>query len=181
MYSVLLRGTCGKVAILPLTFCARPCYYPVIGWCAFCVLFLFKGVMRGKSIVIVVEGIILIGLCCLLSYLYPDGLIMHKTGAVADSFMSVSRVYLTCGMWGVLFLLPVCLIIPFVKRKRFIYVLEGSLIFYLYFLNALITTVVSLNVRSVFLDVLAYFLLFFIPILGLYLLIYMIVNSCGNR
>ena len=66
------------------------------------------------------------------------------------------------------------------KRKRFIYVLEGSFIFYLYFLNALIITVVSLNVRSVFLDVLAYFLLFFIPILGLYLLVYMIVNSCGN-
>lgn len=142
---------------------------------------IFEAVMCIKSIVIVVEGVILIGLYCLLSYLYPDGLIMHKTGVVADSVVGVSRLYLTCGMWGVLFLLPVCLIIPFVKRKRFIYVLEGALIFYLYFLNALIITVVSLNARSVFLDVLAYFLLFFIPILGLYLLIYMIVNSCGNR
>ena len=135
-------------------------------------------IMNLKFIVIAVELAILIGLYCFLSCLYPDGLVIHKTGSVADSFASVSRLYLTCGIWSSLFLLPACVVMPFVKRKSF---KLSLLIFWLYLFNSLVVKVFSLNMESVFLAVLASLLLFFVPILGLYLLIYAIVFCRENE
>ena len=134
-----------------------------------------------KFRVIAVELAVLTGLYCLLACLYPDGLVIHKTGSVADSFAGVPRLYLTCGMWSSLFLLPAGILLPFVKRKSFNCILLSSVIFCLYLFGTLIVEVLSLNMEGVLLAVLAYLLLFFVPILGFYLLIYVIVFCCENK
>lgn len=131
-----------------------------------------------KRAIIAVEAAALIALYFISDCLCPDKLIVHKTCSHANAFSSVSDEYLILFKYGLVFLSLICLPAPFVRRKVFCYVFLLSIIFYLYLFCAIVISILSLNCNSVFLEVAAWFSLFFAPLLGLYLLICLIAFCC---
>lgn len=103
--------------------------------------------------------------------LYPNELIIHKTGKTPDSFISVNYLFLRGVEYFFIYLLSTCISIPLIGIKNFFKILPQFLIFGLYVFTTLILGVLSLNIESIFIDALMRILLIFVPIFAIYLIL----------
>lgn len=103
--------------------------------------------------------------------LYPNELIIHKTGKTPDSFISANYLFFKGIEYLFIYLLCTCILIPIMGIKNFFKILPQFFIFGLYVFTTLILGVLSLNIESIFIDALTRILLIFVPIFAIYLIL----------
>ena len=103
--------------------------------------------------------------------LYPNELIIHKTGKTPDSFISANYLFFRGVEYFLIYLLCTCILIPIMGIKNFLKILPQFFIFGLYVFTTLILGVLSLNIESIFIDALMIISLIFVPIFAIYLIL----------